>query len=76
MSYIHPLADVTNASIGEGTRIWQFVVVLSGAQIGKDCNVCAHTLIEGDVVIGDRVTLKSGVQPDPRNTPRNSWVSA
>lgn len=62
MSYIHPLADVSNASIGEGTRIWQFVVVLSGAQIGKDCNVCAHTLIEGDVVIGDRVTLKSGVQ--------------
>lgn len=26
-----------------------------------DCNICDHTLIEGRVTIGDRVTLKSGV---------------
>ncbi|HGO5301665.1 acyltransferase [Vibrio harveyi] len=25
------------------------------------CNICAHTLIENDVVIGDDVTIKSGV---------------
>lgn len=62
MSFIHPLADVAECHIGEGTRIWQFVVVLKGAQIGSDCNICAQTLIEGDVKIGDRVTLKSGVQ--------------
>jgi acetyltransferase-like isoleucine patch superfamily enzyme len=62
MSFIHPLADVANCQIGQGTRIWQFVVVLTGAKIGKDCNICAQTLIEGDVVIGDRVTVKSGVQ--------------
>ena len=59
----HPLADVAeNCSIGEGTRIWQFVVILGGAEIGQDCNICAHVLIEGDVVVGDRVTVKSGVQ--------------
>lgn len=62
MSFIHPLADVATSSIGEGTRVWQFVVIFKGAKIGKECNVCAQTLIEGDVVIGDRVTLKSGVQ--------------
>lgn len=62
MSFIHPLADVANCQIGQGTRIWQFVVVLTGAKIGMDCNICAQTLIEGDVVIGDRVTVKSGVQ--------------
>jgi UDP-2-acetamido-3-amino-2,3-dideoxy-glucuronate N-acetyltransferase len=62
MNFIHPLADVSASLIGEGTRIWQFVVVLEGSQIGKDCNICAQTLIESDVVIGDRVTLKSGVQ--------------
>ncbi|WP_296990591.1 acyltransferase [Thalassospira sp. UBA1131] len=62
MSFIHPLADVASSSIGEGTRVWQFVVILKGALIGKECNICAQTLIEGDVVIGDRVTLKSGVQ--------------
>lgn len=62
MSFIHPLADVADCQIGEGTRVWQFVVVLKGARIGSDCNICAQTLIEGDVVIGDRVTVKSGVQ--------------
>ena len=62
MSYIHPLADVAECEIGQGTKVWQFVVVLKGAKIGKECNICAQTLIEGDVVIGDRVTVKSGVQ--------------
>jgi len=62
MSFIHPLADVAEASIGEGTKVWQFVVILKGATIGRDCNICAQTLIEGDVVVGDRVTVKSGVQ--------------
>lgn len=62
MSTIHKLADVAPCQIGEGTRIWQFVVILEGASIGKNCNVCAHILIEGDVVIGDNVTIKSGVQ--------------
>jgi len=61
-SFIHELADVAECQIGDGTRIWQFVVVLKGACIGSDCNICAQTLIEGDVVIGDRVTIKSGVQ--------------
>ena len=59
---IHPSADVHSTSIGEATRIWQFVVVLAQARIGSDCNICAHVLIENDVVIGDRVTVKSGVQ--------------
>jgi len=34
---------------------------MPGAVIGTDCNVCDHTYIEGDVVVGDRVTIKSGV---------------
>ena len=59
---IHALADVQSTTIGAGTRIWQFVVVLPGARIGEDCNICSHCLIENDVVLGDRVTVKSGVQ--------------
>lgn len=59
---IHPLADVQSTSIGAGSRIWQFVVVLPGAKIGQDCNICSHCLIENDVVMGNRVTVKSGVQ--------------
>jgi UDP-2-acetamido-3-amino-2,3-dideoxy-glucuronate N-acetyltransferase len=60
--FIHPLSDVQSTAIGAGTRLWQFVVVLPGAKIGQDCNICSHCLIENDVVLGDRVTVKSGVQ--------------
>ncbi len=59
---IHPLSDVQSKHIGDGTNIWQFCVVLPGAVIGKDCNICSHCFIENDVVIGDRVTVKCGVQ--------------
>ena len=61
MNLIHPLAHVGEANIGEGTRVWQFAVVLSGAKIGRNCNLNAHVLVEGGAVIGDRVTLKCGV---------------
>jgi len=59
---IHALADMCNTNIGHGSRIWQFVVVLSGAQIGANCNICSDVLIENEVIIGDRVIVKSGVQ--------------
>ena len=59
---IHPQALVDEGvSVGAGTNIWAFSHILSGASIGVDCNICDHTLIEGKVIIGDRVTLKSGV---------------
>lgn len=61
MPKIHHLADVKSTLIGKDSRIWQFCVVLHGARIGENCNLCAHTLVEGDVVIGNNVTLKSGV---------------
>jgi len=58
---IHPMSDVQSPNLGEGTRIWQFVVILPKARIGRDCNICAHCLIENEVIIGDRVTVKSGM---------------
>jgi acetyltransferase-like isoleucine patch superfamily enzyme/dTDP-4-dehydrorhamnose 3,5-epimerase-like enzyme len=58
----HPSALVESASIGDNTRIWAFVHILPGARIGAECNICDHTFIENDVRIGDRVTIKCGVQ--------------
>ena len=58
---IHSMADVHTNKIGDNSTVWQFVVILSGAEIGQDVNICAHCFIENDVVIGDRVTIKSGV---------------
>jgi len=61
--YIHPHALVeSGATIGDGTRVWAFVHILPGARIGADCNICDSVFIENDVVIGDRVTVKCGVQ--------------
>ena len=59
---IHPNSDVQSKQIGEGTRIWQYVVILPGAVIGRDVNICSHCFIENQVVVGDRVTVKCGVQ--------------
>jgi UDP-2-acetamido-3-amino-2,3-dideoxy-glucuronate N-acetyltransferase len=59
--FIHDLAQVFSKEIGEGTKIWQFSIVLEGAEIGRECNINCHTLIEGKAKIGDRVTIKPGV---------------
>jgi len=60
--YVHPNGICESANIGEGTRIWAFSHILPGARIGKNCNICDHVFIENQVVIGDSVTIKCGVQ--------------
>ena len=37
---IHPLSDVQTKDIGDDTRIWQYVVILPNAKIGRGCNIC------------------------------------
>ena len=59
---VHPLADVQSTNIGEGTTVWQFCVILKGAKIGKNCNINCQVFIENDVIIGNDVTIKPGVQ--------------
>ena len=59
--YLDPLSEVHSSDIGVDSRIWQWSVVLPGARIGKNCNLCAHTLVEGDVILGSDVTIKCGV---------------
>lgn len=62
MIKIHPTADVQSKSIGEGTLIWQFCVILEQAIIGRNCNINFNVFIENNVKIGDNVTIKPGVQ--------------
>ncbi len=59
--FIHSHALVESENIGPGTRIWAFAHVLRGAIIGADCNICDHSYIDQDVVMGDRVTIKGQV---------------
>lgn len=59
--FCHDNASVEGAVIGRGTRIWQYSIVLPGAKIGAECNICSHCFVESQVTIGDRVTVKNGV---------------
>lgn len=58
---IHTLSDCQSNKIPISTNIWQYVVVLPNASIGENCNICAHSFIENDVIIGNNVTVKCGV---------------
>lgn len=60
--YIHPQAICESNSVGENTRIWAFAHVLPNAIIGTDCNICDGVFVENDVLVGNRVTVKCGVQ--------------
>ncbi|MBN6053687.1 WxcM-like domain-containing protein, partial [Nonomuraea sp. RK-328] len=60
--FVHPQALCESTAVGAGTRVWAFAHVLPGARIGRDCNLCDGVFVENDVVVGNRVTVKCGVQ--------------
>lgn len=60
--FVHPQGICESTTVGAGSRIWAFAHVLPGAKLGKNVNVCDGVFVENDVVIGDDVTLKCGVQ--------------
>ena len=57
----HPTAAIETTSIGENTKIWQYVVILHEAVIGENCNINCHCFVENDVIVGNNVTIKCGV---------------
>jgi len=59
--FSHPSALVESENIGSATRIWAFVHVLKGAEIGADCNIGECCYIESDVKVGNEVVIKNGV---------------
>jgi UDP-2-acetamido-3-amino-2,3-dideoxy-glucuronate N-acetyltransferase len=62
MKLIHPTSEVSeSATVGAGTRIWQYCIIMAGARIGADCKLAHNVFVEGDVRIGDRVTVKDNV---------------
>lgn len=61
-TFVHSAALCESNHIGERTRIWAFAHILPKAKIGNDCNICDGVFVENDVIIGNRVTIKCGVQ--------------
>lgn len=60
--FVHEKAICESPNIGDNTRVWAFAHILPKAVVGRDCNICDGVFIENDVVLGDRVTVKCGVQ--------------
>lgn len=60
--FIHESACIDkNVTIGEGTRIWHFSHLISGAVLGSNCNLGQNVCISGGVVIGDNVKIQNNV---------------
>lgn len=60
--FVHASGICESSNVGDGTTIWAFAHVLPGAVVGEDCNICDGVFIENKVTIGNRVTIKCGVQ--------------
>lgn len=63
MSYtVHPSAIVDEgAQIGEGSRVWHFVHVCSGAKIGKSVSLGQNVFVGNKVTIGDKCKIQNNV---------------
>ena len=49
------------AVIGEGTRIWHFCHVMSGARVGSNCNIGQNVVIHPTAVVGNGVKIQNNV---------------
>lgn len=63
MTYnVHPTAIIDEgAQIGAGTRIWHWVHVSAGAQIGERCSLGQNVYVGNKVTIGNNVKIQNNV---------------
>ncbi len=48
-------------TIGEGTKIWHFTHVMTGAVIGKQCNLGQNVVVSPGVTLGNNVKVQNNV---------------
>ncbi len=60
--YVHPTAIIDEgAQIGDGSRVWHFVHICSGAQIGKNVSLGQNVFVGNEVAIGDNCKIQNNV---------------
>lgn len=60
--YVHPSSIIDDGcSIGEGTRIWHFSHIMSGAVIGNNCNLGQNVVVSPKVILGNNVRVQNNV---------------
>jgi len=59
---IHPTAIVDEgAQIGDGSRVWHWVHISGGAQIGRDCSFGQNVFVGNRVAIGNNCKIQNNV---------------
>jgi UDP-2-acetamido-3-amino-2,3-dideoxy-glucuronate N-acetyltransferase len=60
--YVHPSAIVDEGcEIGNGTIIWHFSHIMTGAKLGERCNIGQNVVVSPDVVLGNNVKVQNNV---------------
>jgi UDP-2-acetamido-3-amino-2,3-dideoxy-glucuronate N-acetyltransferase len=60
--YAHPTAVIDSpVEIGEGTKIWHFCHIMSGAKIGKNCVIGQNVFISSGAVLGNNIKVQNNV---------------
>ena len=60
--FIHETSFVDdNVEIGEGTKIWHFCHIQSGARIGKNCSFGQNVNVSNNVTVGNGVKVQNNV---------------
>ncbi len=61
-AFIHESAVIDDdVEIGEGTRVWHFCHLLSGARIGRNCVLGQNVMVGPGVAIGDGCKIQNNV---------------
>ena len=60
--FVHETIFVDNdVEIGEGTKIWHFCHIQSGARIGKNCSFGQNVNVSNNVTVGNGVKVQNNV---------------
>lgn len=60
--YVHESSYVDEgATVGEGTKVWHFCHIQSGAVVGRNCSLGQNVNVAGNVRIGDGVKIQNNV---------------
>ncbi len=61
-TFVHESSYIDeNVTIGEGTKVWHFCHIQSGATIGKNCSFGQNVNVGNNVKIGDGVKVQNNV---------------
>lgn len=61
-TFVHPTAVVDEGvTIGDGTKVWHFCHIQSGARIGEGCSLGQNVNVANDVTIGNGVKIQNNV---------------